>query len=76
MMKFDIKLDERQIRIISALLNEEYEKQCDGQSEMCRLGDSVFFNLMTDINTILNYVNIEDVKGANKYIEYRNEVRR
>ena len=70
-MKYNLKLNERELNIISTLLNEEYEKQCNGVSEMCRLGDNVFFNLMIDINTILNDVHTEGVEYANKYNEDR-----
>lgn len=67
MMKYDLKLNEDELNIISTLLNEEYEKQREGLSEPCRLGDNIFFNLMVEINTILDFVHTEGIDYVNKY---------
>ena len=75
MMRYNIKLNEDELNIISTLLNEEHEKQCDGLSEQCRLGDNIFFNLMVDINTILDDVHTEGVDYVNKYMVRRCEVK-
>ncbi|WP_455793610.1 hypothetical protein [Clostridium butyricum] len=70
-MNFELKLSEKELYIISTLLNEEHKKQCDGLSESCRLGDNIFFNLMIDINTILHDVHTQGIDYANKYDGYR-----
>ena len=67
MMKYDLKLNEEELNIISTLLNEEYIKQREGLSEPCRLGDNIFFNLMVEINTILDFVHTEGIDYVNKY---------
>lgn len=67
MMKYNLKLNEEELNIISTLLNEEYEKQREGLSEPCRLGDNIFFNLMVEINTILDFVHTEGIDYVNKY---------
>ena len=67
MMKYNLKLNEDELNIISTLLNEEYEKQREGLSEPCRLGDNIFFNLMVEINTILDFVHTEGIEYVNKY---------
>ena len=74
MMKYNLKLNEEELNIISTLLNEEHEKQCDGLSEQCRLGDNIFFNLMVDINTILDDVYTEGIDYVNKYMGRRCKV--
>ena len=74
MMKYDLKLNEEELNIISTLLNEEHEKQCNGLSEQCRLGDNIFFNLMVDINTILDDVHTEGIDYVNKYMGRRCKV--
>ena len=74
MMKYNLKLNEEELNIISTLLNEEYEKQREGLSEQCRLGDNIFFNLMVDINTILDDVYTEGIDYVNKYIGRRCKV--
>ena len=74
MMKYNLKLNEEELNIISTLLNEEYTKQLEGLSEPCRLGDNIFFNLMVDINTILDDVNTEGVDYVNKYLGRRCKV--
>ena len=74
MMKYNLKLNEEELNIISTLLNEEYIKQREGLSEPCRLGDNIFFNLMVDINTILDDVQTEGVDYVNKYIGRRCKV--
>ena len=74
MMKYNLKLNEEELNIISTLLNEEHEKQCNGLSEQCRLGDNIFFNLMVDINTILDDVNTEGIDYVNKYLGRRCKV--
>ena len=74
MMKYNLKLNEEELNIISTLLNEEYIKQREGLSEPCRLGDNIFFNLMVDINTILDDVYTEGVDYVNKYIGRRCKV--
>lgn len=61
MMRYNLKLNEDELNIISTLLNEEYIKQREGLSEQCRLGDNIFFNLMVDINTILDDVHTEGI---------------
>ena len=75
MMKYNLKLNEEELNIISTLLNEEYTKQREGLSEPCRLGDNIFFNLMVDINTILDDVYTEGIDYVNKYIGRRCEVK-
>ena len=75
MMRYNLKLNEDELNIISTLLNEEYTKQREGLSEQCRLGDNIFFNLMVDINTILDDVNTEGVDYVNKYMGRRCEVK-
>lgn len=74
MMRYNLKLNEDELNIISTLLNEEHEKQCDGLSEQCRLGDNIFFNLMVDINTILDDVHTEGIDYVNKYMGRRCKV--
>ena len=74
MMKYNLKLNEEELNIISTLLNEEYIKQREGLSEQCRLGDNIFFNLMVDINTILDDVNTEGIDYVNKYMGRRCKV--
>ena len=74
MMRYNLKFNEDELNIISTLLNEEYKKQRDGLSEQCRLGDNIFFNLMVDINTILDDVNTEGVDYVNKYMGRRCKV--
>ena len=74
MMKYNLKLNEEELNIISTLLNEEYTKQREGLSEQCRLGDNIFFNLMVDINTILDDVHTEGIDYVNKYMGRRCKV--
>ena len=74
MMRYNLKFNEDELNIISTLLNEEYKKQRDGLSEQCRLGDNIFFNLMVDIDTILDDVNTEGVDYVNKYMGRRCKV--
>ena len=74
MMRYNLKFNEDELNIISTLLNEEYKKQREGLSEPCRLGDNIFFNLMVDINTILDDVHTEGVDYVNKYMERRCKV--
>lgn len=71
MIRYNLKLNEDELNIISTLLNEEYTKQREGLSEPCRLGDNIFFNLMVDINTILDDVHTEGVDYVNKYMVRR-----
>ena len=75
MMRYNLKLNEDELNIISTLLNEEYTKQREGLSEQCRLGDNIFFNLMVDINTILDDVHTEGIDYVNKYMGRRCEVK-
>ena len=74
MMRYNLKLNEDELNIISTLLNEEYAKQREGLSEQCRLGDNIFFNLMVDINTILDDVYTEGIDYVNKYMGRRCKV--